>query len=97
MELKINIYGDCVSEEPTKTFTVRRILFKTAKELASLQAESKTAKDEEQEEITYRMLKTVIPNIEKEDIDGIDTLELGEFFKQIGAEISKIVGNAQKN
>lgn len=97
MELKINIYGDCASEEPTKTYVAHRILFKTAKELGALQAESKDAPDEEQIDYTAKMLRCIFPDFKDEDIDGIDLVEIGEFFRGVGAEINKVVAKAQKN
>lgn len=96
MEIKINIYGDCTSVKPTKTYVIRRILFKTAKELSAIQEESKNAQGQEVE-MTIKMLKAVIPDFKDEDIDGIDPTELGEFFKKVGSEISGIVKDAEKN
>lgn len=97
MEIKINIYGDCTAEKPTKTYTIRRITFKAAKELNALMDDAKKATDEEQISFTTKMLKAVIPDFIDEDFDGIDPVELGEFFKKIGATINGVVANAQKN
>lgn len=97
MNIKINVYNDCTSDEPTKTYTIKRILFKTAKELTAIQSKSKTAKDEEQTEITLKMLQTVIPEFTAEDLDGVDPFELGEFFRSVGAEINAVVAKAEKN
>ena len=97
MNIQINVYGDCTTEEPTKTFTIRRILFKTAKALSTLQEESKTAKDADQEALTLKMLQTVIPDFTEEDLQGVDPFELGAFFRAIGGEINSVVKNAEKN
>ena len=97
MEHKLNIYADCQSEKPTKSYVCRRILFKTATELGELQAKSKDAKDEEQTNILLAMIKCVFPNFEDEDLNGIDPIEVGEFFKAIGSEVNKGVEQAQKN
>lgn len=96
-ELKINVYGDCTSEKPIKSYTVRRLLFKTAKDLGALREKSEGESDDEQIEITLAMLKCVIPDFCDEDFDGIDPVELGAFFRVLGAEISGIVQNAAKN
>lgn len=96
-EIKLNVYADCTSEKPTKTYTVRRMLFKTAKELGTLQDQSKTAKDEDQIALTLKMLKCVVPDFDDADFDGIDPVELGAFFRELGGEISEIVHNAAKN
>lgn len=96
--VKLNVYADCTSEEPTKSYTVRRILFKTAKELGTLQEESKNATDDDQQiEITRKMLKCVVPDFKDEDLDGIDPAELGAFFRELGAEIHEVVKSAAKN
>ena len=97
MEIKINVYKDCASEEPSKTFVVRRILFKTAKEIGSLQEEAKNASESEQEAFTLKMLQCVIPEFKKEDLDGIDPIELGAFFRELGGEVAKVVDEARKN
>ncbi len=95
MEIKINVYADCTSEKPSKTYTIRRILFKTAKELATIQDDAK--QEGKEVETTLKMLKIVIPDFKDEDLDGIDPTELGEFFRKVGSEIAGIVGEAQKN
>lgn len=97
MEYKLNVYADCMSEEPTKVYVCRRLLFKTANELGVLQEESKKAKNEEQTAIMLKMIKCVFPNFADEDLNGIDPLELGVFFKSLGKEINEIVRNAKKN
>lgn len=97
MEYKLNVYADCQSEKPTKTYVCRRILFKTANELGDLQSKSQTADDNSQRDIMLKMLKCVFPNFVDEDLDGIDPVELGLFFKQLGSEINDVVQQAQKN
>ena len=87
MEIKINVYSDCSSEEPSKSFVIRRILFKTAKELGSLQEEAKNASESDQEAFTLKMLQCVIP----------DFIELGAFFRELGGEVAKVVDEARKN
>lgn len=95
MEIKINVYADCTSEQPTKTYVIRRILFKTAKELATIQDDAK--QEGREVETTLKMLKIVIPDFQDEDLDGIDPTELGEFFRKVGKEIAGVVEKAQKN
>lgn len=97
-EIKLNVYADCTSEEPSKSYTVRRILFKTAKQLVTLQKESENAPDDDQQiAITLKMLKCVVPDFKDEDLDGIDPVELGAFFRDLGAEIHEVLKNAAKN
>lgn len=97
MDININVYNDCTSDKPKKTYSIKRILFKTAKELTAIQSQSKTSTDEEQTELTLKMLQTVIPEFTAEDLDGVDPFELGEFFRSIGAEINAVVAKAEKN
>lgn len=94
MEIKINIYKNCTDEKPSKTYTIRRILFKTAKEITTIQEEKSEGKEVEQ---TLKMLQCVIPEFKEEDLEGIDPTELGNFFKEIGKEIKQTIENAQKN
>jgi len=96
-EIRINVYGDCTSEAPTKTYTVRRLLFKTAKELGALQADAHAARDDEQMDYAKKMLKCIVPDFEDEDFDGIDPVELGAIFRELGAEIGAVMKNAEKN
>lgn len=97
MELKINVYKDCTAEEPSKTYVIRRITFKAAKELGTLQAKINDAKDEEQIGLTIEMLKCLIPDFDETDFDGIDPVELRTFFAAAGAEINSVVAKASKN
>lgn len=96
MELKLNIYNDCTSEEPSKTYVIRRILLKTAKELDAINQEAKENKGDEWDNV-LKMLKCIIPDFQDEDIDGVDPTEFGNFMKQVGQEIHSIMENAQKN
>ena len=96
-EIRINVYGDCTSEAPTKTYTVRRLLFKTAKELGALQAEAQAASDDDQMAYALKMIKVIVPDFEDADFDGIDPVELGEVFRTLGAEIGGVMKNAEKN
>ena len=97
MEYKLNVYADCTSEEPTKVYVCRRLLFKTANELSAFQEESDNAELKDQTAIMVKMLKCVFPNFEDDDLNGIDPLELGRFFKSIGSEINGVVQQAEKN
>lgn len=97
MEYKLNVYADCTSEEPTKVYVCRRLLFKTATELSAFQEESQKAELKDQTEIMVKMLKCVFPNFVDEDLNGIDPLELGRFFKAISGGINGVLQRAEKN
>ena len=96
MEIKLNIWADNSSKEPSKTYVINRILFKTAKELASI---SEEAKNEENDPIgmTCKMLKVVFPDFKDEDIDYIDPIEFGEVMQEITKSVKAVMANAQKN
>ena len=97
MNYELKVYADCQAEEPSKVYTCRRILFKTANELGSLQEASANANNDDQREIMLKMLKCVFPDFSDEDLDGIDPIELGQFFKSLGSEINAVVAKAEKN
>lgn len=97
MELKINIYGDCTSDEPIKTYVVKRILFKTATEISALSKESAAKGDNEQMDLVLKMLKTIFPDFEDDDINGIDPLEFGAFMRKFSSAMNGVVANAEKN
>ena len=97
MEHKLNVYKDCQSEEPSKVYTCRRILFKTATELGELQTLSSKADLSEQKGIMVKMLKCVFPDFVDEDLEGMDPIEIGDFFKSLGSEVNKVVDQAEKN
>jgi hypothetical protein len=65
--------------------------------LADLQAKSEKSSDGDQRSIMAEMLKAVFPDFEESDIDGIDPIELGAFFKGVGSSINQVLANAQKN
>lgn len=96
MNIVLNIYGDCESEKPTKTYTIKRILFKTAKEISAIAEESKN-KDENELSQVVKYLKAIFPNFKDEDIDGIDPIEFSAFMREVTKAISSTVAGAQKN
>lgn len=97
MEHKLNVYKDCQSEKPSKVYTCRRILFKTATELGELQAQSSKSDLSEQQGIIVKMLKCVFPDFVDKDLEGMDPIEIGNFFKSLGSEVNEVIAVAQKN
>lgn len=94
MEIKLNIYKDNSSEEPSKTYVIHRILFKTAKQLSAIAEESK---NEDPIVATTKMLKAVFPDFDEKDIDYIDPTEFGQVMNEMTKAINSVVANAQKN
>ena len=97
MEAKLNIYADCTSEEPTKTYVCRRMLLKVAKKVASMTSNMDKKSEDEQEQITLDVLKTIFPDFKDEDLEGIDPAEYMRFVEAIGFETNQILQIAQKN
>lgn len=96
MNAVLNIYKDCTSEEPTKTYTCRRLLLGVSKKVQSLSDNMEGKSEAEQEAITLDILKTIFPNFENDDFNYIDPTEYMEFVSAIANETNEIVNNAAK-
>lgn len=96
MNATLNIYKDCTSEEPTKTYTCRRLLLGVSKKVQSLSDNMNGKSEAEQEAITLDILKTIFPNFENDDFNYIDPTEYMKFVEAIAAETNEIVNNAAK-
>lgn len=97
MEAKLNIYADCSSETPTKTYVCRRLILKVSKKVGAL-IESLEGKNEaEQEQITIDVIKTIFPDFKNEEFEYLDPQEWLMFVTQITSETNNILENAQKN
>jgi hypothetical protein len=96
MNAVLNIYKDCTSEEPTKQYVCRRLLFGAAQKIQSLSESLKGKSEEEQEVITIDILKTIFPHFESEDFKYIDVAEWAQFVNTIGAESKEVISNFQK-
>lgn len=97
MNATLNIYKDCTSEEPTKVYTCRRLIYGAAKKLEEISNKAAKATPEEQEQFTIDFLKTIFPNFEDEELNYIDTNEYMQFMKDISKESQRIIEQAQKN
>lgn len=97
MEAKLNIYADCTSEKPTKTYVCRRLLLKVSKKVASLVEGMNDKPESEQEAITIDVIKTIFPDFKDEEFEGIDPIEWLDFIKEISKETNEILTVAQKN
>ena len=97
MEAKLNIYADCTSEKPTKTYVCRRLLLKVSKKVASLVEGMNNKTEAEQEVITIDVIKTIFPEFKDEEFEGIDPIEWLDFIKEISKETNDILTVAQKN
>lgn len=98
MNAELKLYKDCTSEEPTKVFVCKRLIYKVAKNIEVLSAKVAKAKDEaEQEMLTVKILQTIFPNFEDDDINYIDPSEYQRFIQQIAIGTQEILETAQKN
>lgn len=97
MNAQLRIYKDCTSEEPTKVYTCRRLLFKTSKAINALAEQLQGKTEEEQVAINIQVIKTIFPEFEDEEFDCIDPVEWVRFVNEIGQETAKIVKQAEKN
>lgn len=97
MEAKLNIYEDCTSEKPTKTYVCRRLLLKVSKKVASLVDTMKGKSEAEQEEITIELIKTIFPDFKSEEFESIDPVEWLSFVNEINQETNQVLSNASKN
>lgn len=96
MNAVLNIYKDCTSEEPTKTYTCKRLLLGVSKKVQALSDKMDGKSAEEQEAITIDILKTIFPHFDNEDFEYIDPTEWLQFVEAIGKETSEIVNYAAK-
>lgn len=97
MEAKLNIYENCESEKPTKTYVCRRLLYGTAKKLEEISNKAKEANPEEQEQNTIDFLRTIFKDFQDNELNYIDTTEYFDFMKIISLESQRILSQAQKN
>jgi hypothetical protein len=96
MNAVLNIYKDCTSEEPTKTYTCRRLLLGVSKKVQALSDNMIGKSEEEQEAITLDILKTIFPHFDAEDFNYIDPNEWLNFVHAIANETNEIVMQAAK-
>lgn len=97
MNATLNIYKDCTSEEPTKTYTCKRLLLGVSKKVQSISERMAGKTEEEQEACTIDILKTIFPNFQDDDFNYIDPVEYYNFIQEIGKETNRIMTNAVKN
>lgn len=97
MIAKLGIYKDCSSEEPTKVYECRRLLYGVSKKALSLAqaAEGKTL--EEQEAVMVEMLQAIFPEFEADELNYIDDLELGALIEALQRRSAAEAGRVEKN
>ncbi len=84
MNAKLNIYKNCSSETPTKTYECKRFLFGVSKKALSLHANMQESNNmEEQIEAIVDIIQTIFPDFKREEINFVDNNELMEFIGEI--------------
>lgn len=97
MNAELKLYKDCTSEEPTKVFVCRRLIFKVAKTIEELSAKVQKSKDvNEQERLTVKILQSIFPDFADDDLNYIDPNEYARFIQQIQAGTGEVLEMAQK-
>jgi hypothetical protein len=97
MNAELKLYRDCTSEEPTKVFVCRRLIFKVAKTIEELSAKVQKSTDaDEQERLTVKILQSIFPDFGDDDLNYIDPNEYARFIQQIQAGTAEILETAQK-
>lgn len=97
MDARLNIYENCETETPTKTYICRRLLLKVSKKVGALVEQMKGKNQEEQEKITLDVIKTIFPDFKDEEFEYIDPVEWLDFVKSINSETNEIMAVARKN
>lgn len=97
MNAQLRVFKDCSSEEPTKVYICRRLLLGVSKKVQALSEKMQGKSEEEQEQITIDILKTIFPNFEADDFNYIDPTEYMLFVQAIAQETNSIIDSAAKN
>jgi hypothetical protein len=97
MNAELKLYKDCTSEEPTKVFVCRRLIFKVAKTIEELSAKVQKSTDaDEQERLTVKILQSIFPDFGDDDLNYIDPNEYARFIQQIQGGVAEVLETAQK-
>ncbi len=97
MNATLNVYEDCTSDKPIKTYTCKRLLLKVSIKVQALSEKINGKSAAEQQELMIDILKTIFPNFEDADFDGLDPSEYKAFIAEIGKETALIQGKTLKN
>ena len=97
MLAELKVYKDCATEEPTKVYTCRRLLFGVSKKALAISEKMQGKTEMDQIDRLVDLLQAIFPNFERDDIEYIDAGELGEFINKIVADTNAQMIRAQKN
>lgn len=98
MKAILNIYADCTSEQPTKTYTCHRLLLGVSVKIEELQKKINETNDaKEQEKYTIQIIKTIFPTFDEKEFYYIDPKEWVGFCNEITNESAQVQQAAIKN
>lgn len=94
---QLNIYKDCSSDKPSKTYECRRLLFGITQQAIELVEKMQGKSQVEQFKIIGEFVKLIFPDITDEDITCMDIAEMKNFVHEVFATAKNGLQNAQKN
>lgn len=97
MLLRLGIYENCESAEPTKVYECRRLLYGVSKKALALAKKAENKTFEEQEALLVELLQAIFPNFTKEELEFIDPNELEGVIATVKGNSSDEVGRVEKN
>ena len=99
MEAKLNIYDYNENGElvVVKTYTCQRLILKVSKKISALIEQMEGKNEDDQENLTIAVIKTIFPTFKDEEFDCIDPIEWLNFVNQINEETNQILNIASKN
>lgn len=98
MNAKFGIYKDCTSDEPTKVYECKRLLFGVSKKALAIYSNLQENSDlDEQIEAIIDIVQTIFPEFERDEINYVDANELVTFVHEIVQATNAELHKSQKN
>lgn len=94
---QINIYEDCSSEKPSKTYTCHHILTKHVNQFVKLIEEMDGKSYADQIAEITKIVRTIFPQMTDDEVECMDVAELKPFFSEIVNLAQGKLKQAQKN
>lgn len=94
---QLNIYKDCSSDKPSKTYECRRLLFGVTQQALALAEEMQGKSQADQFKMIGEFIQVIFPDITDEDIACMDIAEMKSFVSDVFSMSVNGLKNAQKN
>lgn len=94
---QLNIYKDCSSTKPSKTYECRRLLFGVTQKALSLAEAMQGKSDADQFKMLGEIIQVIFPDITDADIACMDIAEMKDFVAEVFSMSVNELKNAQKN